>query len=506
MAKIKEIDSTGLTAVYDPQQDDYRKNTDPNNPNYKGFDFSDFADYQNAYGYTDVSKTGILSMIENGTNSGLIQTLIDKITHDDKWGREDERANNVNTLINYLLQLDSEQRQQAYNDPTSQLARLMKTGMSRAQALAILNGGQLDTSATSASADNIASTQAANNASALQSYADAFSSVFGTLGSLGITAAQLGYQIPLLRANTTAGAYANYFNGLTKDGLTSSGEFAALVEQARLSGSLDKNVNYNSFDDLATAAYNVSADRSPELYNFMHNGNYAKMRANPYAMQFAETAFNRNWSTAGAKSTDEMIHLAYDNLRKQNRITNLQVDAIQTDLTKLNQEIDFEADLHPLMMHNLRADIQSAEAGTRLTEAQTQTEQSNALLVGAQAKSAQFDTEWYEANKETINKAKVAELVSYAIEYDQLQDPVQRSLVEKRIKNDRGMMLELSRMNLIEQKASNKFWNENPQYHNAILLMKDFGLDKLVDMKYDNMKRGAGVFENFEHFSSRVLR
>lgn len=223
----------------------------------------------------------------------------------------DERATAQANYLNWILtqnqrQFDTQWRdnEREYTSATSQLERLMATGMSYSAALAALNGsGEVG---SNSGIPQMAALKADPNSdvnTALNGVNTAVSSLSSFM-TLGLSAAQLGLQAPLLKGQSEGQVIANKVANMQANGIDLANNFLGMINCARnfspitdvtdpVSGQVSKRHefdpnNFSSVDDLIQGFSSYSHPNYPRAAQYLSNGGLEQLESNIFARQYLE--------------------------------------------------------------------------------------------------------------------------------------------------------------------------------------------------------------------------
>lgn len=317
----------------------------------------------------------------------FLQWLMDLNQRDyDRFITNDDRA--------YQQSLIDDQR--SYDSPSSQLSRLMATGLSRGAALEFLNGG-------AAPADPIPSTQGSISSppihsdmvGAAQRNGQLISSIAMQLVGFGFGAIGAQATRSLASAQAVAQQQANAAQ-------QKSAQLNQHIYNAHRSGLI--NLDGKSFDSVIDSMSAIPASSSQEIYDFMHDTNgMAALMGTPGAYKISSDNFNTRFGNVDATNVSRQLQYQADAAALQPQQIQIdilksqaEIDKIYTDIDFENLEIDFNKESFDSRLDLLGSQVENVKSNTRLSNANSsvaeiQAKQSAIALKRMQLTAADMD-------------------------------------------------------------------------------------------------------------------
>lgn len=338
-------------------------------------------------------KVNGVEVFNNG-RSNTDSALIDMLT---KW-TEGLNGQNLReaqgNLANFLMTLNERQynegmleNERTYNSPVAQLYRLMQSGMSRSEALKYIQqqqGGSAIGASTmqpvSASANGEAE-ELARQDSILNGVISA-ASTFAGIASMGMSA-------PAAIATNSIQAAAALAAKRNARAQELSGSFNAHLYRASKLGFIDPSKT--TYDDSLPIMEGITQQQSPEIYDFMHNGEFAEMNGLPGGYKIFSENYNARF---GNINSLEQVH----QMRAATTAANLQPKVIQQEILRSKAQIE-----------QIFANIENTNASTDNILADTATtEATRSLLVGSLSNQNEMSRIQINKAKEELELVKIA--------------------------------------------------------------------------------------------------
>ena len=344
----------------------------------------------------------------------------------------------LDQLINYAVTLENRgyneqlrDEQRVYDAPSSQLARLMGAGISRDAAIQMISGsgssggsGVPFSDPAAASASSIPATQSdLNKAQSDAAYANiglgAISSIaniagaIGSLGSFGVSAAQLSTNLAATKAQTAGSLLSNTQFSKTLQGIETASTVVGALQSAVDAGIIDKDHDFGSSQDMLSAIRD-NADKFEPFKALVVSGALNGINHDVYSLNALNGAY-KSWRESHDYGIDRS-HL----VRMQS------LEWLQGDMN-----IKLASSEISLNSQKIAESIQSVINDNLRVQNETSLANANVLLIDEQAYGVKqenvvkrLDAEWYKANIEDINSARLGQIALEAAEWRALfNDP-----------------------------------------------------------------------------------
>lgn len=341
--------------------------------------------------------------------------------------RDDWNKQLLDTLLQYVMTQENRSyneslrnEQRVYDSPTNQLARLMAAGISRDAAIQLLHasgsgGVSVPYSDPAAAAEGIPASQSSlNGTQRVTSVFGAIAQIAGVIGSLGtfgMSAAQLSTNIAASKAATAGQLLQNSQLSKTLAGIETASTVIGAISSASQAGIVPKDYNFTSSQDMLKYIRD-NADKYEPFSNLVKSGALDGIAKDVYSLDALNHGYE-SWRKTRDYNVDRKHIIRMQGI--QELFGQLNNDKISSEIESNKQGI--QESIQRMISNNLRL---GNETNMTLAQVGLINEQVNALNISNDVQGV--DRDWYLANIEDINTSRRGQLMIDAAGWHAIMD------------------------------------------------------------------------------------